>query len=93
MKSTRLHWVWLGLLLLVGLPILTPFLHNHDADFEEHEDCPAHVVLLAFQALDLPDPLIAFLAVLVSLLFFAASFTHLFSDLISHRLRAPPLSL
>ncbi len=93
MKLTVRHWVWLGLLLLVSLPILTPFLHNHDADFAEHEDCPAHVVLLAFQALDLPDLFIALLAVLVSLFFFTVSYTHPFSDLITHFLRAPPLSL
>ena len=31
-----------------ALSVFVPFLHNHEADLVEHEDCPAYVLALVF---------------------------------------------
>lgn len=36
---------------LLLLSVVTPFLHNHQPDFSEHEDCPVHVFEVGLSAL------------------------------------------
>lgn len=92
MKSIGRQLVWLGLILLALLPIVEPLLHNHDADFSEHPDCPAHVVLLAFQSLDLPILSISLLFLVVALFFSFASPIFSTTRFLFSSLRAPPRS-
>jgi hypothetical protein len=54
-------WLLSGIVLL--LPVLTPFLHNHEADLAEHPDCPAHNIALAFHHITLHFLLILFFLV------------------------------
>ena len=36
--------VLLGAVVFVFTYTLSPYLHNHEPDFEEHEMCPAHII-------------------------------------------------
>jgi len=34
----------LGAMVFVATFTLAPFLHDHEADFEEHHSCPSHII-------------------------------------------------
>ncbi len=48
MRKKHLTYTTALFFLLVLLSIATPYLHNHEADFNEHDDCVAYLLATIF---------------------------------------------
>ena len=68
MRRKQAILILLPLIVFILLPVLEPFLHNHEIDGEEHNDCPACKWLIEFNITAVIYVFVSFFALILTLL-------------------------
>ncbi len=68
MRRKQAILILLPFIVFILLPVLEPYLHNHEIDGEEHHDCPACKWLIEFNTTAVIYVFVSFFALILTLL-------------------------